>query len=343
MGVIILLQKPYNLSPAGGVAIDANENNDFSWSVSGDVQTAFEIKIYDNMTNSLIWSLPKTYSYSTKYTLPPSTLINGKEYKWRVTVYNEKNQSITSDYQIVQTSSRPTVNVNQIGVVSAPSYLFSAVYSQLEGVPIRSWNVLLYDEDFALIEQSGIKTESILEYLFSNLKSEKSYYIEFQVTSIKGLTNTSGKIKFNVLYTQPRVNANLTAENLSDIAGIRLSWNVIQIIGETDTAPIFIDNEKIDLLNNRVVFSKGFSVSNNFTIKLWIEKPKNKKDILFLKGKNAQMRLQYHAVDEKFHFYKTMNDNNFTTSWVSQQVSGDKYFVVIQQIDRHINLWAEVY
>ncbi|MGG1663098.1 hypothetical protein ACIFQN_27580, partial [Brevibacillus sp. NRS-1366] len=141
-----ILQKPYNLIPTGGVAVDAKENNVISWSVSGDIQTAFEIKIYDNTNNTLSWSLPKTSSYSLKYSLPSSTLTNGKEYKWQVIIYNEANKSIASDFHVFQTSSRPTITVNQIPTVAAPSYMFTANYSQKEGILIRSWQALLYDE-----------------------------------------------------------------------------------------------------------------------------------------------------------------------------------------------------
>lgn len=339
-----MIQKPYNLHPTGGIAIDSKEANNMSWSVSGDIQVAYEIKIFNNTNNALVWSLPKTPTYANNFSLPAQTLTNGREYKWQVTIYNDSGKSIASDFQIFQTSTRPVVLIDQLGTISSPSYLFTAKYQQPENISLRSWHALLYNEKMALIGQTGIQTGSELQYRYNDLKSESDYYIEFHVTSIKGLTGSSGKIKFQVLYTQPKINVSLSAENVSEIAGIQLSWNATQIIGSVDTSPpIYINNEKIDLLNNRVIFSKGFSLERNFTIKIWLERPKNKQDLLILKGKNSLIKLQYHLVDNKFHLYKIMNNGGLVTTWISQAVTGSKFFIVIQQINQDFNLLAQSY
>jgi hypothetical protein len=337
------LQKPYNLSPTGGVAIDANEDNIFSWSVSGDVQIAFEIKIFNNTDNEIVWSLDKTNSYANSYLLPSFVLNNNMEFKWQVTIYNEAGKSIASDFVIFQTSSRPIITLSPIDVVSAPSYNFSAVYSQAEDIPLRSWNCILYNSEKSIIGQSGIKTQSTIEFLFSNLSSEKDYYIEFQVTSNKGLTNTTGKVMFSVLYTQPKVNVSLIAAPVPEVAGINLSWNVIQIILKSSCdPPPFLEEKGIDLTNGcRVWTDEGFSVDKTFTIKMWIDKPLSKVDLLTLQGDNGYFKLQYDAVDSRFYLYKYLNNNTIVSSWRSQPVLGDSFFVCLQQIDLDCNVYAE--
>lgn len=305
------------------------------------MSVAFGIEIVSNVDNSIVFQLTKTVSYATSYDLPSGSILNGQEYKVRITIWNSSDQSISSDYEIFQTSSRPVVTLNSIGTVGYPSYNFTATYTQAESVAIRSHIFYLYNSSQTLIAQSGILTSTNLEYLFSNLKSESDYYIEVQVISSKGLTGTTGKVSFSVLYTQPQYNVGLTASNVEN-AGIKLSWKVIQIIGQSNCADLtYIDNEKIDLTNGCVVtFDDGFSLSKNFTIKVWLEKPAHKKELLYLKGDNGNLKLQYHYDDERFHLLKEI-DSSIVTFWSSEPISSDKYFVGIQQIDQDINIYAE--
>lgn len=333
------LQKPYSLS-LNGKTIDAKEENEFSWQVSGDISTAFEIKFFRNSNGALAWSLPKTTSYSTKYTIPSNSLINGVEYKAQVTIYNQANQSVTSDFVVFQTSSRPTITLIPPGTINSSSFQFQASYSQAENVPMRSWIAYLYNEEQTLIGQSPIQISTIMEYLVSNLKSETDYFIEFQATSTKGLTASTRKIKFSVLYTTPSINISLKAENRHDVAGIQLSWNVIQIIFKSEKKPLsYISNEKIDLRNNRIYADEGFSLDKNGTINIWLEKPVNEADLVRLKGANGELILQYWTRDNKFHLFKIMK--GFKSHWASFPVSGSKFFVCIQQINDNCNIYAE--
>jgi hypothetical protein len=268
----VAIQKPYGIS-LNGVTIDASEANTISWSTSGDISTAFAINIYKNFDGTLAWSLPKTNSYAISYNLPSGSLINGIEYKVQVTIYNSNNNSSTSDFYIFQTSSRPVVTVPTIGTVNSQSYLFTASYSQAESVSLKSWIAYLYDSNQNLINQSPLTITSTLEYLFGGLNSGKTYYVEFQSTSNKGLTGTSGKISFTTSFTQPNLTTNIIASNVEN-AGVNLSWYVTQITG-TSTNANFVGGEKLDVTNGSATFNQGFSIENDFTLKLWIESVTN--------------------------------------------------------------------
>jgi hypothetical protein len=335
-----VIQKPYNIN-LKGTTIDANENNTISWKVSGAISTSFSIEIRNNADDLVVWQLPQTTSYATSYTLPSGTLVNGNEYKIKITVWDEDGNSATSDFEIFQTSSRPTVTVDPIPTVSSPNYTFIATYFQAESVGIKSYLFNLFDENQNLLLSSGVQatTDPSLSYSVEGLKSEQSYYVEFQVTSNKGLIGTSGLIQFSVLYTQPQINVNLTATNTDD-AGIKLSWNVIQIIGSSDSPVTFIDNEKADLTDgNRIRFDEGFSVNKDFTLKIWLESPKHNTNLLLIKGENGEITLRYDKRFERFFVYKKVG--NISVSYQSPQVSGTNFYVCIQQIDKDINLIAE--
>ena len=337
-----MIQKPYNIN-LRGTTIDGSESNKITWQVSGDIQVAFKIDILSNVDNSLIFTTNKISTYNLKYIISPSTLLNGNEYKIEITVYNESDQSATSDTEIFQTSTRPIITVSIIGTINSFSYNFSATYTQAENEPLRNYIIYLYNVDKNMIGQSNIKTILPMEHLFSGFEPEKIYYIEFQATSSKGLTSTTGLVEFDVFYLRPKMNINLEAKNIHN-AGIELSWYIVQIIGETDGSQ-FINNEKIDTTDGtKVNFNEGFEIEDNFTLKLWIEQPYQSNvvdqvNLVKLNGVNGTLYLQYWD-NNKFHMWKDVN--GLKSHWVSEEVTGVSFYVFIQQINKDINIISEV-
>ena len=266
------IQIPFNLTPKGGVAIDCNEDNIFRWSVSGAIQTHFSLEFRNNATDAVLHTIAKTPGYSHSYTLPSSTIANGLEIKYKLQVWDENNNTATSDWEIFQSSSRPTVTVispTEFSTVESQSYLFEASYSQTESVDLSTWQFFLYNSSQIKIVQSDLQTEETLEYLYDGLQSNETYFIEFQATSEKGLTGTSGLIEFTTQFIQPQMLSELQAENV-DNAGIKLQWRVIQIIGDGENHS-FIEDEKVDVTEGKVWFDQGFNIDNNFTLKVWLE------------------------------------------------------------------------
>lgn len=332
------LQKPYNINTRGNT-YDGNEQIKVIWQVSGDSSVAYQVRVYKNSDSSLTYDSTKITSFGQTHTIPSGSLTNGLEYKILITIWNNANQSISSDYEIFQTSSRPVITLDAIPLVGSPSYTFEATYSQSESVEMKSWIAYLYNENNTLIAQSPISTSTTLSYLFGSFESGKSYFVEFQASSNKSLVGSSGKIPFNVEFEQPIININLTAENV-DNGGVKLSWKTIQIIGETIIAPIFIGNDKINLHNDVFSFSEGFSIPKNFTIKIWLEDIEADVDLFRLKGNNGDIYLQYWSDDHKFHLFKDVY--GYKSHWTSEQIDGFAYFVCLQQINGDMNIETEV-
>ena len=333
-----MIQKPFGINLAG-ITIDATEENEISWSISGDIQVAYEIEILLNSNNTSIYTTGKTTSRSVRHTLPPNTLTNGLEYKISVTAYNQNDESASSDFVIFQTSSRPVITLPSPIQVESFNYNFIANYSQAESVPLRNWSAFLYDENEQLIDSIRIQTSNTIEWLVGNLQSGNHYYIEFQVISTKGLVGTTGKVLVTVSYYRPQITVNLNAKNTPN-AGVELSWYVAQIIGISDEAT-FIDNEKLDTRNTPVYFDEGFSTNEDFTLKVWFEDIPSKKELMTMYGENGTYQLQYDVVLHQFILKKTLN-NGLKMEWLSNKVNGNSYFVLIQQIGREINLSAQV-
>ncbi|MCY9598564.1 hypothetical protein PC41400_14415 [Paenibacillus chitinolyticus] len=331
-------QKPYNIN-LKGTTVDAKDSIKVSWQSSGDMSVAFEVRIYRNQDNNLLYDSGRITSFAKNYSLPAFALPNGYELKVQVTIWDSGNNFAVSDTEIFQTSSRPNVLVSPIGVVNSRSYEFSASYTQTENVPFRSWIAFLYDKDKTLISQSNVRTSTPLVYLINYLKSGSSYFIEFQATSNKGSVGTSGLIPFSVSYLQPDISINLEAKNIKN-SGIQLSWKTIQIIGNTTKQPIYLNGEKLDLRDDVFTFTDGFHVDANFTLKLWLENIKSYTDLLVLKGQNGIMTLQYWDDDQRFHLFREVY--NYRSHYSSQPLTGNGYFLCIQQIGGDMNIFGEV-
>jgi hypothetical protein len=346
------LNRPYNIDIVAK-AIDAAEDNTFYWDISGDVQTAYQVDIYKNSDSTSVFSTGKITSYNLYYKIPKNTLTNGMEYKLTVKAFNASNENQTSYAVVFQTSARPVITINTIGTVSNFSNLFSATYTQAQSVPLQSWNANLYNSDKVLIDHSDIMTDSILEYLFANLETEKSYYIEFQATSETGLTGTCGLVKFSVFYLRPKQNVNLSAKNI-DNAGIELSWYVAQILGKSSGTISYL-NDEINLLNGKVSFDEGFNISQDFSLKVWLHGVENYVTLLSLNGENGKMFVIYNPILESFVLTKISNtisdqfQSNGTTvyTFISPyqvvEQTGDKVCLLIQQIGSDINIEITMY
>jgi hypothetical protein len=267
-----LIQKPFNIN-IKSTTIDVNITNLIKWKVTGAFPVAYSIDIYNNIDSTLVYSVPKTASSKIEHLLDDIVLSNGNEYKIVITVWDESNNSAMSDAEIFQTSSTPQITIENIGLVGSSSYNFFATYSQAELVGIKSWIAILYDTANNIKQKSTLQTNNVLSYLFDNLEAEKDYFVEFQATSEKGLTGTSGLVPFEVYYSRPNMSINLEAENVAD-ASIRLKWFVTQIIGESAGAN-YISGEKIDVRNEAVFFNNGFKIVDDFTLKIWVESVDN--------------------------------------------------------------------
>ena len=266
--------KPSNISPSN-ISLDATQQIVVSWKNYGDRQYHYQIKIYKNSDNSLVLDTGKITSFNTFHVINAGTLTNGTQYKHQITLWNQINESVTSDWVFFKCSSIPTCSFTNLSTtILNSSYTFQGFYSQAQNVPIKSWQMILYNSYDEIIGTSPITYSSIIEYEFAGFKNEKDYKIELQVYSQDNLLATTGKIPFYVRYEVPKSALSLRAENVKELAAVRLLWNIVQIIGKSNGA--FIGNEKLDVTNGRkVYFDEGFNMSNNFTLKLWIESVTN--------------------------------------------------------------------
>jgi hypothetical protein len=349
-----LIQKPYEISLKNAI-VDASIPMPISWKTSGDTSASFSISIYNNADDTLTWTLPRTYGFAMSYTIPALSIPNGAVYKITITVWNSASQTATSQLVVFTASSTPTVVVPTIDTVGNHSYLFSATYSQSESDLLSSYIVNLYNANQTLWKTSGVMLDGLMEYRFDLMKNNETYFIEFIVTSKKGLTASSGLIQFTVVYDNPSMYFELTAETVPEKASVKLNWKIKQVIGKTNIAPIYIANDELDVRSGKVFYDEGFGIENDFTLKIWFREIVKNVDLIYLKGLNGEIRLQYEN-DNSFHLYKKIGiftnhymypisfggDGVFISPYQYVEGTGNKLFLCIVQKNARIDIFSEV-
>lgn len=337
-----MILKPSNISPSNGV-FSGSDAIEISWKNNGDIMTAFEVSVYDNSTDILIHTSSKLNSYIAKYTIPANTLANNKVYKYTIKVYNINNETTVSDYKIISCYSRPIVNIDTDGFVRNQIATFTSTYSQTQNITLKAYKYILYDEFDNVIEQSEYLYDGLLAYTFNyRLVDDTNYKIECIVICQNDLLGTSGKINFVADYIPPQVYFNLSAEAYVDKPYVRLLWTTVRIIGKVEGTANYIGDSKLDVTNGTVYFDDGFTLQNDFTIKMWVEGIQENEEILFIDAGLSHISLKYH--NNKMHLYKTYV--GVTNHIVSEEIGiitpSDMLYIGIQQQYGKISLISEV-
>ncbi len=266
-----MLLKPTNISP-NNISVDASQNITISWENKGNRQYHYQIKIHLNSDNTLVLDTTKISSLNTFHVVSAGTLTNGIQYKYQITVWDQANNSINSDWITFKCSSVPIVTFTNLDtIILNDSYTFEGSYSQAESVPIKSWQMILYNNLDEIISTSPVTFNEVISYEFAGFTNDTTYKIELQVYSQDNLLATTGKIEFYIQYEVPKVALNLQAENVAHMGAVRLLWNVTQIIGQSENAEFVEENTKLDVSNGKVWFDDNFNINNNFTLELWLE------------------------------------------------------------------------
>lgn len=269
-----MILRPTSISPNNDT-LDSSKQITISWKNLGDRQISYRIVIYNNNTLELAYDTGKTNSYNSFHIIPQDYLINGNTYKFTITVWNQNNESAISDWIIFNCYSTPTCNLVNIvdgGEILNSSYLFTGEYNQAEGIPIKSFLMILYNSQQEVLMVTPEIFSDTIEYEFSGFNTEDDYYIELQVRSQADLINSTGKIRFTVRYEVPANYISLISENVSAQASVRLSWNTTQIIGEVIEGSInYIDSDIVDLTNGAIIFNEGLKDFYSFVLKIWVE------------------------------------------------------------------------
>lgn len=196
-----MMYTPKFLSPKNK-SIDASVDNVFTWKTQGEPQTDFQLKIYKNSDDTLVYDSTKLTSALSTLTVPASTLSNILQYKWNVKTFGTTGDA-TSDYAFLATNNTPVVTLTVPPTLTTQTHKFVANYTQSENISIKKYRFILYDNTNGVIQDTDWIYGFTPEYLVDGLLNGKTYKIECLVVSQNEMEATSGKQTFSVAYALP--------------------------------------------------------------------------------------------------------------------------------------------
>lgn len=229
-------------SPTGGSTIDATIINRFSWQFltsTGDTTVQFSYRVLIlNLDNTTAHDSGIVSSANEYYDLPATTLTNGNDYKWRVTVNGIRTPIKASVFNAQDTAVATVDAIPNPFLVQL--YEFTGTVTQAQGDIVRSFQWTLYDSGDVVVTQSPVIIGEDVKYEFSGLANSTTYKVDFDVTMQSGLTSTSNRPSFTTNYTSPVDPDAIDVTAREDLIMNKMDWTAIvtqtgNVYDSTDT------------------------------------------------------------------------------------------------------------
>lgn len=330
----------------------------------GDQFTGYDIEIYNNETNVLHFSVSRT-TYSNKFNIEANTLSNGVDYRMRVRTTMSSSYSDWSDQMILKCYTKPVCTINNLEivgddrVVGNQNYTFEGSYFQAENVSIKSYQYILYNHNKEVVQTFNevYTTQNDCDQKIEGFSPATEYYIELKCKDQYDLQVSSGLVHFLVEYEAPRIKQDVVLENEKETASVKISSDMIQIIFKVDNAPpVYINEQEIDLRNNRAYLDEMINLVGNFTLKIYCRniprKAIGEEDyFLTLTSIDKTTKIRMKESEGRIHVYKIVTPKpsgaDLVSHYVSPIIEGyipNKSYVVIQinHVNRRIDVYARV-
>lgn len=316
----------------------------FTWTNSGDIMYAYQILIYNNATDALAYDSKKITTFTPQHEV--SLILPAGVYKFKITVYNEKDETAVSAYQIFTVALSPALRLNlrEGDTVATQTLSLSAVYSHPSGTKHKYYRFMLYDGYKNLLETSPFLSDSKFAYTYATpLENEAYYYAQMTVITYDNVEASTAMVRFRAVYIKPELRFYVQAETFEKQPYVKLSWSVTRIIGKVEGNPVYINNEKLDCTKpgDKVYFDEGFVLNGDFTLNIWVEKLKEDLEFLLLYSHPDRVYLTYY--NKKVHVFK--DNGYFLIHGMSREINytgKEQVMVRLQQEGKYIGVHAEI-
>lgn len=214
---------PYNLTRSN---FDTTDNAVFSWTYSdpdpSDDQSSYQLQIIDAATGTIVYDTGKVASISSSHTLPAGTLVNNKQYQWRVKTWdNIDTEGAWSDYATFYTSAKPSVTITNLTegetiITSSLTVQWSMSDPESEGQ--SAYQIKLTDMSDTVLYDTGKVIDSVSRSrtLGYELKNNTDYKVKISVWDGKDVKSEEQVISIHVSFTPPaEPNVTTTRNNAS--------------------------------------------------------------------------------------------------------------------------------
>lgn len=252
-------------------AFDASKGHVVTFSWDGDQSFGNKCVIKNNKTNEVVYQQIQT-TMILSHTIPANSLINGTLYNITITsidVNGSESEPSTPMLFYCFTTPELTLDMQEGSVIRNSTCPITLNYNQIEGEPLQSYSISLYDVSHTVIHTSGVRyTTSNITYTLSDLEDNSIYYVQATGITLNGINISTPMISFSVNYIQPSNYALIAVENVKENGYIKLQSNVKSIQCRTNKTPVYIDNDYIDLKSDVLSLDQDFSLDGDFVLKL---------------------------------------------------------------------------
>ncbi|MED1125507.1 hypothetical protein [Bacillus atrophaeus] len=321
-----------------------------------------ELVITDMSLNEIVYKYEFS-SFEKVHHIPPSLLVNGKEYKAKIRAKMiDGTYSPYSNEVSFKTFVTPVLDIDNIdgqGYVYNSDVTFIALYSQDDGEQVKNYRFSLYDENEDLIKSFPIRTPSSPEALtevVENLEKGKGYFIECSIETVNGVTYAHRE-RFIPLYIVPSINGVISTRSDSDEGFIRITANLKQITGtqvrsspkssiDSSTSSIeqlkdnykYIDNEWVVVPPDDPVVFRGLGMNraSDFIMKVWCRNLTDNKEFLEIRPVEGEgIPIKFYKYRNKIIAEKKIGDT--TSRYISNLVSipNDVDFMLYVKVIEH--------
>lgn len=256
------------------IPFDANHNHaiNFSWSGSRSYGNRCVISYIDTLAE--VYNQVSNPNFLLSHTIPAGTLTNGSKYVIQISTFDaDGNESPLSDkeyFYCVETPRYGFVGLTTTGrtEIDNASYTATIDYSQPDWEDVRSYRFHLYDAGKTLLLTSDeMYDQANITYTYRGLETSSTYYLRWTGVTINGIELDTGYVEIFVKYQNPSTYASIYAENVPLRGYIKYNTNIkiVQYNGDTDFT---FDYGKINLLDDVLYYDEGFTIPDNFTLKI---------------------------------------------------------------------------
>lgn len=282
----LTLPTPYIVSVN---SFDATYSANFEFYYTGKQIVKNRAVIVDNITNETVYD--QTIStLKLVHTIPANTLVNGKQYKIQIQVFDaDGGSSLLSDEVLFYCYSTPVFILNSIdNPYTSASIEVNIVYSQNENESLKSYQYILYDHNKNVLSQSNVQYTANQPHTFHGLENNKTYYVRCIGETTHGFALDSGYELINVVYKTIPANVFFSVKNNRDLGYISIDTNMTVIGHKTENDNFIIEDGCVTLWDNSITYNDGFSVDDDFVLFVDAKKLPVK---TFLKAKNSNFTL----------------------------------------------------
>jgi len=253
------------------VPFDATLNHILQFTYNGSQIFANRVIVKNNTTNAIVYD-QKNDAMTTYVTIPANTLQNGVTYNVQVSVFDHENiESPLSNIIIVQCLATPIFTFSNVtnGLTIRSSYIDAELhYSQENGELLNEYIVTLYaSNQTTVVYNSGYKYsgDSMITRV-TGLVDDNTFYLRATGETVHGMEIDTGFIEVLCDYLKPDMFLAFRADNIAEEGSVRLSAHYVLVEGDSnidESELVYIDDEKISLLNGETVYwDSGFSAKN---------------------------------------------------------------------------------